>query len=173
MAADDAGLPGGPYGYDCTSDADCTAGTNGRCLMRTGGGPAGPLSSCSYDRCFDDSECSKGTICNCRESNTSFDENACYPAGACRLDSDCGPNGYCSPSLINAVCACWGPAPQRHQQSGMCFVNGLPAPCETDVCGHGYFCHTKSDICVDDSDCVGGTCNYNMFEARWSCSACR
>jgi hypothetical protein len=71
------------------------------------------------------------------------------------------------------LCACFALAPQCDEQGGMCYVNGVRVPCECDVCGHGYFCHTKDDDCIDDSDCGDGTCNYDKFEGRWSCSVCR
>jgi hypothetical protein len=47
-------------------------------------------------------------------------------------------------------------------------------PCECgDACGHGYFCHTPRDTCIDDSDCGGdGTCNYDTVNKVWSCSLC-
>jgi len=104
------------------------------------------------------------------------------PGGNCQFDSDCGPDGYCSPSIVNKVCACWALAPECDAQgSGTCIANGVRVPCECDVCGHGSFCHTKNDTCIDNADCGitieaqarNGTCNYNKFEARWSCSVCQ
>jgi hypothetical protein len=47
-----------------------------------------------------------------------------------------------------------------------------------DTCGHGYFCHTPQDSCIDDSDCrvvtttptgYGPVCAYDVFDHRWSC----
>lgn len=76
----------------CLMDADCTTGTNGRCLLSTHGAR---LNSCSYDRCFLDSECG-GKVCTCRE--TAIDVNRCAE-GNCKVDADCGAAGYCSPSV--------------------------------------------------------------------------
>jgi hypothetical protein len=45
--------------------------------------------------------------------------------GNCRIDSDCGPGGYCSP----ATDACGAVL--------------------------GYYCHTAADECVNDDDCAG------------------
>jgi hypothetical protein len=40
-----------------------------------------------------------------------------------------------------------------------------------------YYCHTASDLCVDDSDCSSpdagifttSNCSYNAQDARWEC----
>ena len=48
----------------------------------------------------------------------------------------------------------------------------IPCVCG-DGCGHGYFCHTAGDTCVDDSDCeTGKSCNYASATGTWSCSEC-
>jgi hypothetical protein len=73
--------------------------------------------------------------------------NTCVP-GDCRVDSDCGPGGYCSPTV----------AP-----------NGLSLS--------GYYCHTPLDQCIDDTDCPTagaptpslGFCYYAPTTARWQC----
>lgn len=79
-------------GAECTLDADCTTGNNGRCIVSFGGART---NYCSYDACFLDSECGASEVCRCRESAT--DANQCV-AGNCVLDGDCGAGGYCSPS---------------------------------------------------------------------------
>jgi hypothetical protein len=104
---------------------------------------AARLNYCSYDGCFTDAECG-GKACTCRETPT--DANRCGD-GDCKVDADCGPGGYCSPSVafdkINFGIA-------------------------------GYYCHTASDACVDDADCGGSSasakCAYNPASARWACS---
>jgi hypothetical protein len=69
------------------------------------------------------------------------------------LDSDCGPDGYCSPSI-----------------EGNCFFGQSP-----------YFCHTARDTCTDDSDCpsvdaeagscpIVTPCAYDTGEQRWACT---
>jgi hypothetical protein len=93
-----------------------------------------------------DSDCSTGGPCAC--NGTAFlgaAGNTCVP-GNCRVDSDCGANGYCSPTQGNSNCG------------------GLA----------GFYCHTANDLCVNDSDCTGhGTglqiCAYQMASARWEC----
>jgi hypothetical protein len=58
---------------------------------------------------------------------------------------------------------------------GGCQVNGKPVGC---LCGgdfgHGYFCHTPKDGCIDDSDCADGqgTCNFDQTSKTWLCSVC-
>jgi hypothetical protein len=125
----------------CTDDAECSDGTNGRCV--TSGGPVEEC-ECTYDACFHDTACNTGELCACHGSPyTGNFGNACVQAN-CRVDSDCGPGGYCSPSADPNSCA-----------------GGLL----------GYYCHTPKDLCVNDADCSpsGGpqVCAYqNGF---WQC----
>jgi hypothetical protein len=137
-----------PDGGGCASDGDCTgAGTNGRCI-HPGGGPAAPC-FCTYDRCLGDTDCSAGQTCACHGAPyTDSAGNACVK-GNCRIDADCGAQGYCSPSS------------------------------DTGICGDslaGYYCHTAADLCIDDSDCpqsatvVGNPgCVYSTTDSRWEC----
>jgi hypothetical protein len=129
---------------DCVSDTDCSGGKNGRCFPDHFHCSTG----CQYDDCFTDSDCSGNAPCDCRASASDADQNFCVTGSGCRVDADCGDNGYCSPSLVYAFCEC-------------------------DNCEHGYFCHTPSDTCVDDSDCdKSGTCNYDQLAQRWQCDYC-
>jgi hypothetical protein len=125
----------------CMSDSDCTMGTNGRCNESTGGAL---FCSCQYDACVADTDCPTAQLCACHGSPyTGGDGNTCTQ-GNCRVDSDCGTNGYCSPSA-----------------GGGC--GGLS----------GYYCHTASDTCVNDSDCEGGgaeDCQYSTTDVRWECT---
>jgi hypothetical protein len=138
------GMLGG--NFKCLHDGDCAAGTNGRC-----GNPGGPAGCyCSYDTCTQDADCPTGQTCACHASPYNDFGNTCVP-GNCRVDSDCGASGYCSPTA---------PA------GGWC----------GDVAG--YYCHTPNDLCLDDSDCFGadagttaGTkfCEYSTTNRRWEC----
>jgi hypothetical protein len=94
---EDAGLPDSGTFTQCTNDAQCTQGTNGRCVRVLG---SIYNLSCTYDGCFSDTDCAGGDVCECRPSG-----NACL-AGNCRVDSDCGAGGYCSPTL--GFCGNWG-----------------------------------------------------------------
>jgi hypothetical protein len=69
--------------------------------------------------------------------------------GNCRLDSDCGQGGYCSPAI------------------------------DTCGAVLGYYCHSASDECVNDEDCTnrdGGLQRYlgclpdpSTSFSRWVC----
>jgi hypothetical protein len=177
----------------CFQDSDCKMGINGRCVDF--GGPA--ILDCSYDQCFQDTDCDAGQACLCRPSNNDGPPsipNVCAPAGNCTVDSDCGPSGYCSPSNIGpTACACvtqapcdgpdgsgvtniWPPQPPP---SVGCFESTDGGPwvqvacsCSSPYpCGHGYYCHTACDECVDDVDCPAGACNYSLVDQRWECIA--
>lgn len=78
------GFPGG-----CGADADCCDGDNGRCVW----GRGGPF--CSYDRCFEDSDCEEDQLCACNGARDGG--NACIEAG-CHTDQECG-DYKCTPSL--------------------------------------------------------------------------
>jgi len=163
---------------DCTSDSDCTEGTNGRC----GRWIPPPVLACSYDECFQDSDCEGGALCGCRPSSSSSAPNVCVKGGNCTVDSDCGPGGYCSPSVLDGLCTC--PSEELCGDAGGGCYRGsssaegsppgpgwTPVPCVCgDRCGHGYFCHTGCDLCIDDSDCASGSCSYDVNRQRWECA---
>jgi len=86
----DCRLPGaGGSRGECATDADCTAGDNGRCNPARIGG------MCSYDECFKDEDCADTELCAC--DGGFGGGNACIEA-ACRVDADCGAYD-CSPTL--------------------------------------------------------------------------
>ncbi|HEV3189408.1 MAG TPA: hypothetical protein VGY54_02865 [Polyangiaceae bacterium] len=128
-----------PY---CCSDADCNGGTNGRCINL---GHAGQ--QCTWDACFADSNCRQGAPCICRSSPADNSANVCALGSGCVVDSDCGPGGYCSQSVLLNSCDAPGP----------------------------FYCHTAMDTCIDDSDCFvdgGGAffCAYDPQVRHWACS---
>jgi hypothetical protein len=148
----------------CSSDSQCTDGLNGRCFPFEGMiGPGG----CSYDECFSDSGCGAKTPCLCRSSSTDNSANVCDVGGNCAVDSDCGPGGYCSPSMET----CFAAAPEIEVQDNYAGPNP-------------YYCHRASDLCTNDSDCAppdAGTattpscpkytpCAYNAQDKRWECT---
>jgi len=139
--------------------------------------PAGscPSAFLANSKCKADSDCTTGLngrcipagaipACSCSYDSCAQDAdcapgsackcgaagNACVPSG-CRTDSDCGASGYCSPSVAaDPSCAKVGFA--------------------------GYYCHTPSDTCVNDSDCPRGPsgpqlCIYAADTQHWACKA--
>ena len=103
----------------------------------------GPLPgyTCSYDECFTDSDCGKGSICQCRVPIDGSAANYCTKPSTCVTDTDCGKGGYCSPS-------------QAHEW-----------------CNAFYVCHTAEDECINDSDCGQGThCDFSASLRHWACS---
>jgi hypothetical protein len=126
---------------DCTQDSDCTQGTNGRCISPNVVGPLGG-SSCTYDTCFSGSDCPTNEPCRCRESAASNIPNVCVTGSNCRIDSDCGPGGFCSPSLFYLDSS----------------ISGSPTS-GSGYATFGYFCHTPMDLCRNDSDCDQSTCD--------------
>jgi len=127
-------------GTACTSDDQCTTGANGRCNRVPGGLEA---CTCSYDTCASDAACPAHHACACHGAELHPTDNQCVD-GNCRVDSECGVEGFCSPSI---------------------------GPCEHLV---GYYCHTTNDECVDDVDCPATPqgsqiCAYDTGHARWQC----
>ena len=148
----------------CSSDSQCTAGVNGRCFPPVLVPIALTQGGCSYDECSADSDCGARTPCICRSSSTVSSANICDPGGNCAVDSDCGPCGYCSPSRN----ACFGSSNPDDQAEG----SSDPNP---------YYCHTASDLCINDSDCAQpdagmascpmvASCAYNVQDTRWECT---
>jgi hypothetical protein len=124
----------------CLHDSDCTQGNNGRC-SHPDLTPAICVTACSYDECFSDTDCPAKTPCACRQSATDSTANTCVGGSQCRIDSDCGPGGYCSPSA------------------------GFGA----FQCGIAYFCHTAADTCLNDTDCGAAKCQYDRVAGHWHC----
>lgn len=124
----------------CTRHADCTAGTNGKCI--NGIGSAYNHYFCVYDDCATDADCDAGSVCYCTASTSA----RCLSTGNCLVDGNCGgSNRYCSPSM------------------GM--------DCDGYHSVDGYYCHTSTDSCIDDSDCTGTDyCNYDVYKGRWQCT---
>jgi hypothetical protein len=128
----------------CSNDSQCAdAGVNGRCIQNTPG-LLGCL--CTSDTCADDSACPAGQTCACHGSPNDYGAgNHCLPSD-CRVDADCGPCGWCSPTVSSGSC----------------------------LSVVGYYCHTPKDQCVNDSDCLdaglrSATCGYDASLGYWRC----
>jgi hypothetical protein len=91
-------------------------------------------------------------VCSCAGATKGYagasPGNVCVPSD-CRVDADCGPGGYCSPTVSSSCGAFYGV--------------------------QGYYCHRPGDACVNDSDCAAGTtgpapyCAYDTSVGRWVC----
>jgi hypothetical protein len=126
---------------ECTKHADCTAGTNGKCI--NGIGMAYYNYFCVYDECATDADCDSGKICYCTPDTSAW----CLRIGDCQTDADCGnqPYSFCSPSMSSD---CGGHRPID-----------------------GFHCHTAADTCFDDSDCSGSDyCNFDVYDATGKCT---
>jgi hypothetical protein len=87
----------------CATDSDCPPCTNGQ-LDHCFSHPqllTGP--SCGCDECNGDQDCGSTGVCACNQTGWSNIPvgNVCILAGNCRVDADCGPGGFCSPSPAN------------------------------------------------------------------------
>jgi hypothetical protein len=128
----------------CATDADCSAGMDGRCL------PSRFYScQCSYSDCNADSDCPTGQDCACSVTlrfTNGNGPNQCVPAN-CASDADCA-SGFCSPSYSTS------------------------SPCQYFVAG--YYCHTAQDECGINSDCVVdgigyAACVFQPEIGHWAC----
>lgn len=127
---------------ECTSDADCTEGDNGRCV----GGLSAPA-FCSYDECTTDADCGTVRACACR-AGPKYEANTCLN-GTCRVDADCGQDGFCSPSGITLSPSC---------------LTGIA------LGSVGFFCRTTADECFDDAECkLGNRCLFSASAKHWRC----
>jgi hypothetical protein len=129
----------------CSADADCTAGRNGRCTRYASYWYTRSMPSmrCTYDHCLSDEDCAAREACHCGGDVLG---NVCVPA-ACKTDDDCPETGLCSPSSTYAG---------SHIETR-------------------YACRTCDDECLDDADCPpdrGERAQHCLFiEAKkhWAC----
>lgn len=128
--------------FTCMSDASCTRGVNGRC---NGNGPVAGC-GCTYDRCSGDRDCPGNETCACHGSPYMYGvDNFCIQ-GNCRVDSDCGKGGYCSPSGAWSVVGYYCHTPQ-------------------DTCTNDNEC-TSQNCSGDPGE---PRCVYSSSAGRWQC----
>jgi len=157
---------GGPSDLGkCRQDSDCTAGINGRCFEH-----GDCYMMCSYDECFQDSDCPGNVPCSCRDSASSTANNWCLADSNCRVDDDCGPCGYCSPSqLSGCVRMCTVPC----ETGSHCYAGTTEVPCSCSrSCGEGYFCRTADDTCTNDRECTADSACTRQLAGGWACIPC-
>lgn len=123
----------------CGSDADCVAGTNGRCLS-TGLGAL----TCSYDECASSNDCAPGKTCACGDF-AEISANVCATSN-CRTDADCGAGGYCSPSV---ALGCRGPGP--NYDGAYCHTANDQCVNDADCSGQPQNGHGP-EVCVYDKE---------------------
>lgn len=118
-------------------------------------------------QCLQDADCTKGKDGRCVQTNGGFagPGQACVYT-ACTSDSECATGSVCQCSTNGSSC--------------------VPSGCHTDSectdklgCSpsrQGYRCHTRTDECVDDSDCIDPSsrgpakyCDFNAQKGHWSC----
>jgi hypothetical protein len=149
----------------CKSDADCTAGRNGRCILEDW-----CLSSCSYDQCLVDTDCPEMQPCYCRSSGEDTLANTCRAGSNCRTDTDCGECGFCSLSVQRDVLHC---SSVDGCTEGGCDGGGTATRCTClTVHSLAYNCHTSNDECTNDTECPLDYCAYMDPTMRWECGSC-
>ncbi len=159
----------------CKSDAECTAGEQGRCVRLPGaigdllpteargllaGPPPPPKATvCLYDECKGDVGCGAGRRCVCGGPET---RNTCFPADQCLTDADCPKD---------AQCHCGDEGSPNQCRESTCRVDGDCSdglPCVASR--GGMFCRTKRDTCEKDKDCGGNQfCAWTRDVRAWTC----
>ena len=141
-------MPQCPFsGGECMTDADCTAGTIGRCVTTS-------TCTCRYNACVTDADCAAGTDCVCDTGGGAGSGGANYPTACvpsnCRTDADCGVGGFCSPTFTGSVCGS---------------LYGWFCHTPNDECG------VDAD-CVNDNPkaAVVPRCEYSPERGVWVCS---
>ncbi len=135
--------PGGGVGGACATDADCTAGDNGRCSF----GRIGAF--CDYDLCFADADCAAAEVCLCDgASSGTGGGNVCIPA-ECHVDGDCGAGFACSPTLGSCGHHTNFVAYRCHRAGDECRTDG---DCAVGYCA---FDETLGHWLCSSSECAG------------------
>jgi hypothetical protein len=142
----DGGSPG-PFAADggaltCLTDSDCPPCQNGQldhCLVHPQLGP----NSCACDQCNSDQDCPGTEACVCKQSGWSGYPvgNVCM-RGNCRVDADCGPDGFCSLTLTP------------------CGYGGYYCRTPADTCLNDSDCGT-----------IGVACEYSPATGAWGCGS--
>lgn len=128
----------------------------------------GPLSG----DCDSDSDCTAGKNGRCsppghRPSSCSYD--------TCTSDADCDGSKVCNCDPYRGNRCLPGNCKADADCSGLGCSPTRPTSCGNLIGTVGFYCHTKTDACIDDSDCkqdgaMGGMCVYEPSVARWTCN---
>ncbi|MCB9741567.1 MAG: ferritin-like domain-containing protein [Alphaproteobacteria bacterium] len=139
-ATNNAPSCGGSEDYlECTADADCGDGANGKCISATYDFSGESYCGCVYS-CESDADCDAGQIClpdGVVETGRTW--SSCVTA-ACTTDADCA-SGECSLTAFDDGC---GPTPE-------------------------LACREASDVCRLDSDCASEDEECGLVGGEWGC----
>lgn len=131
------------------------AAVNSPCLTATDCGPCATgvvrcllrspaqPNACVCDQCNSDQECPSTEACLCFQTGW-----ARYPVGNACVQENCQVDSDCGPG-------------------GFCSPT-------LSGCGYGgYYCHTPTDTCLNDSDCAGSSigCVYSPTTGAWGCAS--
>ena len=170
----------------CHSDAECTDGIDGRCVVNplawetspAGDAPPGsrprptnvlaaappaPLKTlCVYDACLANADCGARARCACAAGD---ERNQCVALDGCLEDTDCARDTLCACGAAGAANAC---TPGNCRTSGDC-AGGLPCVASPE----GSFCRTPRDTCKSQEDCASRQeyrrCEFNAGAGAWAC----
>jgi hypothetical protein len=125
--------------------------------------------------CLSDNECiDGGATGRCLR----VDAATPYHTGLCSYD-DCVNDMGCQSAGGAGVCVCRDSAASL--EPNRCVIGNCrtDADCNGNYCSlanlfssrYAYYCHTKSDECVDDSDCGddAGACTFVGSASKWRC----
>ncbi len=132
----------------CLTDADCSAGTNGRCVHRVGFEGI-PFCNCEY-ACATEADCPTGSVCVPPEFGSGTSYPRCVEA-ACRGGSDCA-SGECG--LVDFFDGCSQITELRCRNAevdacrgdGDCVHLGAGASCDNERGGGAFTCVRQSCI---------------------------
>jgi hypothetical protein len=125
--------------------------------------PDGGISS--FDQCARNEDCNQKPNGRCIVAASSARATCFYDQ--CMGDRDCMPSQVCgctpqtTPVNICIQAECYIDAD--------CGASGYCSP--SIACGGvvGYYCHVAADECVNDPDCTGVPCSYDIGAAHWAC----
>ena len=125
---------------NCTSDAECVEGRNGRCESD----PSGTELFCSYDECLVDEDCTAGSVCVCGGDQG---RNDCVPS-TCTVDDDCERGSRCV------------------QDNFDCHTGGFHCMSPDADCIRDDDCPDEEGAEAGGR----GDCSYNTGEGLWECA---
>jgi hypothetical protein len=139
-----AACEGTEMDLNCTTDAECTAYPNGKCIHGSTITDSGLMTRCNCTyACATDADCAENSVCLSPELPGDPAWPYCRPVSDCRTNSDCGECGECGFGAL-----------------------------DDGECGWIYAlqCRTPLDECKADADCGFGSCLPDETGA-WICQS--